>query len=1669
MAIGAVAQTEVTIGSLDGAGNNSYLPMNSLYNYSFTQQIYTADEIGMAGTINSLTLWMYGNANLYEMPFDIYMVEVDKEAFSSTSDWVSVTASDIVYSGSVTVHNTDAEAFTFELTTPFVYSGAGNLVVCFNNKTGQWTSGLNGKVFGTSGDAVRAIYARQDDSAYDPTNPGTATSTTYSRNVAKFEIIPSGDVSCARPTGLAQSNVAARTVDLAWINGADETAWQICINGDEDNLVNVTTNPYQLTGLDPVTAYAVKVRANCGSEQSFWSNTVSFTTTISCPVPTELACTSVAPTAATMSWIAGASESEWTLRYKAVVDADWTVVNNVTSPYTITGLTEETNYVVQVQAVCDVDDQSAWSDVVTLTTLSSCPVPTAITVSNVTVSTATISWADFNDSYTLRYRTITPVIDEGFENGIPATWTTINADGDGHSWLTLSEIPSTYTYYSEIPSWAHSGSDAASSPSFANGVGGFNSDHWLITPQIDLGGALKLYAASTDGDQDSYEVLLSTTGNETTDFTVTLKAMAVAPYGDWDEVSVDLSDYAGQQGYIAIHHVSSSMYFLVIDDFSLCVTGEWVEVSSTEASVELSNLTANTTYEYQVMGSCGSTETAWSEIDSFTTPVSCFAPTDLEASNVTAYAATLTWNAGADETAWQIMIGNNDENIIDVEDNAIYEMTSLNPETSYDVKVRANCGAGDVSTWTNISVTTLVSCPVPTDIEFTNVTATSATVSWAAGSSESVWNLQYKQLSEAEWTEVNGLTTNSYTIDGLTAASAYSVRVQADCETEGTSSWLSSALMTLYSVPFLEEFGTSIPANWSQRGGLLESVIGGTAFTSAVQWSFGSNNGVFDNHAYINIYGTSRYGWLFTPTIVMDANVQLTFDLALTAYSGNNVAASGTREDDKFVVLISTDNGATWTILRQYDNAGSEYVYNNIPTAGEEVAIDLTSYSTDNVIIAFYGESTVGGNGDNNLHIDNVRVDYIPSCVKPTALTVSNVTARTAVFAWTPGADETAWQISLNDAVVDLIDVENNPTYEITNLDPESNYTVKVRANCGGEYSEWTHNVSFITPPTCIAPTTLTATNITGHTATITWAAGADETAWQVMINDNDTEIVDVEDTPTYEMTGLDGQTPYSVKVRAYCDVDDQSAWVNVNFTTLISCPVPTALVASNVTINSATLTWTAGASEASWVLQYGTDNTFVENTEITVDAATVELTDLTAEEIYYARVKAVCGGIDGESQWSAVCSFNPSAAITIGTADATTGYLPTYILYNYSYTQQIYTADEIGTTGDILSVAFYGQSEQTRSLDVYMVATDKTNFESETDWIIVSENDMVFSGSVNFAANAWTTITLTTPFTYEGTSNLAIIVDDNTGTWTSSISFNVYNVESNQSIYYYRDASDINPTNPSVNGTPFAKKNQIRLLIDGAPRYTITATAGENGSITPSGAVSVEEGADKAFTITADPGYRILSVVVDNADATAALVEDNGVYTYTFFDVAADHTITATFVSESAVTYTITATAGDNGTITPSGAVSVEEGADQPFEITPNANYEIDVLTVDSNEITLTEEQREGFTYTFPNVIAGHTINVTFRLATSVEINNAASMAVYPNPNNGMFSIDFSNIEGEATYQLIDARGAVVETRDINVTNGETKMFNHTLTAGTYFVRIIAGDKVYVEQIVVE
>lgn len=146
--------------------------------------------------------------------------------------------------------------------------------------------------------------------------------------------------------------------------------------------------------------------------------------------------------------------------------------------------------------------------------------------------------------------------------------------------------------------------------------------------------------------------------------------------------------------------------------------------------------------------------------------------------------------------------------------------------------------------------------------------------------------------------------------------------------------------------------------------------------------------------------------------------------------------------------------------------------------------------------------------------------------------------------------------------------------------------------------------------------------------------------------------------------------------------------------------------------------------------------------------------------------------------------------------------------------------------------------------------------------------------------------------------------------------------------------------------------------------QYTITATAGDNGSISPAGA-SVYRGDDQTFTITPNEGYEVADVLVDGSSV-------GPVSTYTFENVTGNHSISVTF-KPKVVTHTITATAGSNGSITPSGAVTVTDGADQTFTITPNKGYQIANVLVDGKSVGAVSS------YTFKNVTADHTIYATF------------------------------------------------------------------------------------------
>ncbi|MDR2866383.1 MAG: hypothetical protein LBV13_03150 [Methanomassiliicoccaceae archaeon] len=145
---------------------------------------------------------------------------------------------------------------------------------------------------------------------------------------------------------------------------------------------------------------------------------------------------------------------------------------------------------------------------------------------------------------------------------------------------------------------------------------------------------------------------------------------------------------------------------------------------------------------------------------------------------------------------------------------------------------------------------------------------------------------------------------------------------------------------------------------------------------------------------------------------------------------------------------------------------------------------------------------------------------------------------------------------------------------------------------------------------------------------------------------------------------------------------------------------------------------------------------------------------------------------------------------------------------------------------------------------------------------------------------------------------------------------------------------------------------------------YTITSSSGPNGSVTPSGTVPVAYGSSQSYTFTPDQGYAISEVKVDG---TAVYPVPSS---YTFYYVTSDHTIEVTF----AKTYTITASAGPNGSVTPSGALPVAQGSSQSYTFTPDQGYAISEVKVDGTAVTPVKSS-----YTFTNVSGDHTIEATF------------------------------------------------------------------------------------------
>lgn len=264
------AQDTVYIGNGNHNNFTGVLPTYTTASYSMTQQLYTAAEIGRAGTIYSITfkgLWYSATRDI-----NVYMVHTNKTSFVNSNDWVPVTTADRVYSG---IFAFPGWEITIDLQVPFQYNGTDNLLLVVDDNTGI-ASGemLNIECFYASS-LPHGLEIHSNDVNYDPTHPGNSVNLTGELRNSKNQIWLGFTSTCPPPTNPTVSFISQTSATLSWTESGSATEWQVCVNGDETNPITVTTNSYTLDGLTPGTDYRVKVRSICGTNNtSQWCNEV---------------------------------------------------------------------------------------------------------------------------------------------------------------------------------------------------------------------------------------------------------------------------------------------------------------------------------------------------------------------------------------------------------------------------------------------------------------------------------------------------------------------------------------------------------------------------------------------------------------------------------------------------------------------------------------------------------------------------------------------------------------------------------------------------------------------------------------------------------------------------------------------------------------------------------------------------------------------------------------------------------------------------------------------------------------------------------------------------------------------------------------------------------------------------------------------------------------------------------------------------------------------------------------------------------------------------------------------------------------------------------------------------------------------------------------------------
>ncbi|MEQ3667801.1 MAG: choice-of-anchor L domain-containing protein, partial [Olleya sp.] len=359
-------------------------------------------------------------------------------------------------------------------------------------------------------------------------------------------------------------------------------------------------------------------------------------------------------------------------------------------------------------------------------------------------------------------------------------------------------------------------------------------------------------------------------------------------------------------------------------------------------------------------------------------------------------------------------------------------------------------------------------CPNPSGLTLDAVTSTSVDLSWTLGGTEAAWEVVVQPAGTGAPTGAGSPATDNtlYTDNTLTPATDYEVYVRANCGAD-LSIWTGPITFTtdcaIFTPTYLQDF-TTIPANCWEVANNGDSTTGPTDLGTSSWANDGYLNNGFTGAYKINLWLAEKSDWLLSPEIdLTGVPYQVEFDFGVMTF-GSTTTAGTLGSDDTVELMITTDNGTTWTVLETFDATSV------IPATGLHVVQNLTAYSGTTAQFGIRAsEGTVDDPTDNDVFVDNFQVRAVPSCPDPLAVTATATGDTTADITWDAGSTETEWQIWIQPAgtgepTTDGVVTSLNAPYPATGLTPSTPYEVYVRANCGTDgYSVWIGPVNFTT------------------------------------------------------------------------------------------------------------------------------------------------------------------------------------------------------------------------------------------------------------------------------------------------------------------------------------------------------------------------------------------------------------------------------------------------------------------------------------------------------------------------------------------------------------------------------------------------------------------------------